>query len=71
MSNQFHGLARRQFKADLAGMYYDGAASAAAFISIILFLAAGEYQAPEGRLTIGGLTALNFLVALAPSDGKT
>ena len=65
MLNQFHGLARLQFKANLTSMYYDGAVSAAAFISIILFLAAGAYQALEGKLTIGGLAAFNFLVALA------
>src|SRR5262249_53521197 len=38
MLNQFHGLARQQFKANLTSMYYDGAVSAAAFISIILVL---------------------------------
>ncbi len=65
MLNQFHGLARLQFKANLTSMYYDGAVSAAAFISIILFLGAGAYQVLEGRLTIGGLSAFNFLVALA------
>jgi ABC-type bacteriocin/lantibiotic exporter with double-glycine peptidase domain len=65
MLNQFHGLARQQFKANLTSMYYDGAVSAAAFISLILFIAAGAYQVFEGRLTIGGLAAFNFLVALA------
>ena len=65
MLNQFHGLARLQFKANLTSMYYDGAVSAAAFISIILFLGVGAYQVLEGQLTIGGLSAFNFLVALA------
>ena len=65
MLNQFHGLARQQFKANLTSMYYDGAVSAAAFISIILFLSVGAYQVLDGKLTIGGLAAFNFLVALA------
>lgn len=65
MLNQFHGLSRQQFKATLTSMYYDGAVSAAAFLSIILFLSVGALQVLDGKLTIGGLAAFNFLVALA------
>lgn len=65
MLNQFHGLARQQFKANLTSMYYDGAVSAAGTLSIILFLSFGAYEVLGGRLTIGGLAAFNFLVALA------
>ena len=65
MLNQFHGLSRQQFKATLTSMYYDGAVSAAAFVSIILFLSVGAYQVLDGKMTIGALAAFNFLVALA------
>ena len=44
MLQQFHGLSRQQFRANLTSMYYDGAVSAAGFISIILFLSVGAYQ---------------------------
>jgi ABC-type bacteriocin/lantibiotic exporter with double-glycine peptidase domain len=46
-------------------MYYNGAVSAAGFISIILFLSVGAYQVIDGQLSIGAPSASNFLVALA------
>jgi ATP-binding cassette subfamily B protein len=62
---QFHGLSRQQFRANLTSMYYNGAVSAAGFISIILFLSVGAYQVIDGQLSIGAPSASNFLVALA------
>ncbi len=70
MLNQFHSLARQQFKANLTRMNYDGAISALAFLSLILFLSAGAYEVLDGRLTIGGLAAFNFLTALANAPIK-
>jgi ATP-binding cassette subfamily B protein len=65
MLNQFHGVARRVFSADLTMMCYEAAVQTVTFLSLILFLWAGAYQVIDGRLTIGGLVAFNSLVAMA------
>lgn len=65
MLNQFHALSRRQFKAYLTSMYYDGAVSVTIYVSLTLFLAVGAIETLEGRMTIGSLMAFNFLIALA------
>lgn len=63
--NQFHALARKQFRADFTMMSYQGAVSAVTFLSTTIFLWAGAQQVMAGSLTIGGLVAFNSLVALA------
>ena len=65
MLNQFHGLARRIFKADFTMMAYDGSVQMITFLSIVLFLLVGAHQVMNGKMTIGGLVAFNSLVALA------
>jgi ATP-binding cassette subfamily B protein len=65
MLDQFHGVARRLFRADLTMMCNDGAVRAVSFLSLVLFLWMGAHQVMAGRLTIGGLVALSSLVALA------
>ncbi|HEY7676695.1 MAG TPA: peptidase domain-containing ABC transporter [Candidatus Methylomirabilis sp.] len=65
MLNEFHGVARRQFRADFTMMTYEGAIQAVTFLSLALFLWVGAYQVMGGALTIGGLVAFNSLVALA------
>lgn len=65
MLTQFHGIARRQFKADFAGMCYDGAVQTVTFLATALFLWVGAYQVMSGGLTVGGFVAFNALVALA------
>ena len=63
--NQFHGLARKQFRADFTMMTYQGAVTGVSFLSTTIFLWAGAHQVMAGALTIGGLVAFNSLVALA------
>jgi ATP-binding cassette subfamily B protein len=65
MLNEFHGVARRQFRADFTVMTYEGAIQTVTFLSLALFLWVGAYQVMGGALTIGGLVAFNSLVALA------
>ena len=65
MLNEFHGVARRQFRADFTVMTYEGAIQTVTFLSLVLFLWVGAYQVMAGALTIGGLVAFNSLVALA------
>jgi ATP-binding cassette subfamily B protein len=65
MLDQFHGVARRLFRADLTMMSYDGAVQVVTFLSLILFLWAGAQQVMAGALTIGALVAFNSLIALA------
>jgi HlyB family type I secretion system ABC transporter len=65
MLEQFHGVARRLFRADLTMMGYDGAVQVVTFLSLILFLWAGAQQVMTGALTIGALVAFNSLIALA------
>jgi HlyB family type I secretion system ABC transporter len=62
---QFHGLARRQFKADFTMMTYEGGIQTVTFLSMALFLWVGARQVMSGALTIGGLVAFNSLVALS------
>jgi HlyB family type I secretion system ABC transporter len=65
MLSQFHGLARRQFKADFTMMGYEGSVQTMTFVTTALFLWVGANQVMAGALTIGGLVAFNALVALA------
>jgi HlyB family type I secretion system ABC transporter len=65
MLGQFHGLARRQFKADFTMMTYQGAIQMVTFLTTALFLWVGAHQVMNGALTIGGLVAFSSLVALA------
>ncbi len=65
MLAQFHGLARRMFRADFTMMTYDGAVQMVTFLSIVLFLLVGAHQVMAGKMTIGALVAFNSLVALA------
>ncbi|HEX7787150.1 MAG TPA: ABC transporter transmembrane domain-containing protein, partial [Methylomirabilota bacterium] len=65
MLDQFHGVARRLFRADLTMMGYDGAVQVVTFLSLILFLWVGAQQVMAGALTIGALVAFNSLIALA------
>src|SRR5262249_7745279 len=65
MLGQFHGLAKKQFRADFTVMTYEGAVQLVSFLSMVLFLWTGAHQVLAGNLTIGGLVAFNSLVALA------
>jgi HlyB family type I secretion system ABC transporter len=65
MLGQFHGLARRQFKADFTMMTYDGGVQTVTFLTTALFLWVGAHQVMNGALTIGGLVAFSSLVALS------
>jgi ATP-binding cassette subfamily B protein len=65
MLGQFHGLARRMFRADFTTMTYDGAVQMVTFFSIVLFLLVGAHQVMAAKMTIGALVAFNSLVALA------
>ena len=65
MLGQFHGLARRQFKADFTMMSYEGVIQTVTFLSTGLFLWVGAHQVMNGALTIGGLVAFSALVAMA------
>src|SRR5262249_974024 len=67
MLREFHGISRRQFRADLTIMCYEGAIHAVTVLSMILFLWAGAYQVMNGSMTIGALVAFNALVAMADS----
>jgi ABC-type bacteriocin/lantibiotic exporter with double-glycine peptidase domain/CRP-like cAMP-binding protein len=65
MLGEFHGVARRLFRADFTTLCYDGAVQAVGFLSILLFLWAGAQQVMAGALSIGALVAFNSLVMLA------
>ena len=65
MLRQFHGLARRQFKADFTMMTYEGGIQTVTFLTTALFLWVGAHQVMKGHLTIGGLVAFSSLVALS------
>lgn len=65
MPNQFHGIARRQFRADFTIMCYEGAIGTVTFLTTALFLWVGAQQVMNGALTIGALVAFTSLVGLA------
>ena len=65
MLNQFHRIARRQFRADFTIMTYEGAVTMVTFLTSALFLWVGARQVLGGHLTIGALVAFNALVAMA------
>ena len=65
MLEQFHGVARRLFRADFASLMYDGTIQTVGLLTMSVFLFAGAREVLAGRLTIGGLVAFNSLVALA------
>jgi len=65
MVREYAGLSDRQFRADLAGMCYQGAVQALTFASLAAFLWVGSLQVLNGSLTVGGLVAFSGLVALA------
>lgn len=67
MLEQFHGLARRQFKSNFLMMTYDGMIQTVSFLSLALFLFVAAHQVLNRSLTIGALLAFNFLVAFANS----
>ena len=65
MLNQFHGIARRQFRGDFMVMCYEGAIGMVTFLTTALFLLVGARQVLDGALTIGALVAFTSLVGLA------
>ncbi len=65
MLEEFHRIARRQFRADFTVMVYEGAVGMVTFLTATLFLWVGARQVLEGQLTIGALVAFNALVAMA------
>jgi HlyB family type I secretion system ABC transporter len=65
MLKEFHGLARKLFKADFTMMSYDASIQTVTFLSVALFLWIGAYQVMQGDMSIGALVAFNSLVALA------
>ena len=67
MLEQFHGLARRQFKSNFMMMTYDGMIQTVSFLSLALFLFVAAHQVLNRSLTVGALLAFNFLVAFANS----
>jgi ATP-binding cassette subfamily B protein len=62
---EFLGIAGQEFRSDFTVMCYQGAVQAVGFLTTVLFLWIGAYQAMNGALTIGGLVAFNSLVAVA------
>ncbi|HTS88924.1 MAG TPA: peptidase domain-containing ABC transporter [Gemmatimonadales bacterium] len=65
MLRQFHGVARKRFRADYTLMGYQGVVHTVTLLSVILFLLVGAQQVMQGNLSIGALVAFNALVALA------
>jgi ABC-type bacteriocin/lantibiotic exporter with double-glycine peptidase domain len=65
MLDAFHDLASRQFRADLSRMSYEAGVHALGILLTGAFLIVGAWQALHGRITIGGLVAVNTLVAMA------
>lgn len=65
MLNQFHSIARRQFRADFTVMCYEGAIGTVTFLTTALFMWVGAQQVLNGNLTIGALVAFTSLVGLA------
>lgn len=71
MLNQFHGIARRVFRADFTVMCYEGGTQMVTFLSLILFLWIGASQVMQGQMTIGALVAFNALVTLGNASVLT
>ncbi len=65
MLEEFHRIARRQFRADFTVMVYEGSVGMVTFLTSTLFLWIGARQVIDGQLTIGALVAFNALVAMA------
>jgi len=65
MLNQFHRIARRQFRADFTVMVYEGAVTMVTLLTSAIFLWVGARQVLDGHLTIGALVAFNALVGMA------
>src|SRR5262249_61583233 len=65
MLGQFQHVAHKLFRADFTVMSYEGAADAIAFLGLGLFLWAGAHEVLAGRVTIGGVLAVESLVGLA------
>ena len=65
MLDEFHRIARRQFKADFTVMVYEGSVGMVTFLTSAIFLWVGARQVIDGQLTIGALVAFNALVAMA------
>ena len=65
MLDEFHRIARRQFRADFTVMVYEGSVGMVTFLTSTLFLWVGARQVIDGQLTIGALVAFNALVAMA------
>jgi HlyB family type I secretion system ABC transporter len=65
MLEEFHRIARRQFRADFTVMVYEGSVGMVTFLTSTLFLWIGAGQVIQGHLTIGALVAFNALVAMA------
>ncbi|MDP9073818.1 MAG: peptidase domain-containing ABC transporter [Actinomycetota bacterium] len=65
MVREYAGLARRQYRADLATTTYDGAVQLVTLASLAAFLWVGALQVLNGALTVGGLVSFNALVVLA------
>ena len=64
MLNQFHRLARRQFRADFTIMTYEGAVSMVTLPDLgALPAGSAPARCSSGQLTIGALVAFNALVA--------
>ncbi len=65
MLRQFHGVARKRFKADFTLMSYGGLIHSVTLVTVMLFLLMGATLVMKGQLSIGALVAFNALVALA------
>lgn len=65
MLRQFHGVARKRFRADFTAMGYQATVYTVTLLSVILFLLMGARQVMAGVMSIGALVAFNALVALA------
>ena len=65
MLQDFKGVSRFVFRADLASLYYEASIQALSFATMGLFLWAGSEQVLAGNLSLGGFVAFNVLLALA------
>ena len=65
MLNEFHGLAKKQFKSSFLMMSYEGAVQTVGFLSMAMFLFVAANRVMSGEMTIGAMVAFNSLVAMA------